>query len=398
MPWRIDSFKIDAFELVGERMRIDGYLSRTGVQVYDQGDGTVQREQRDASEVFHKDALASMRAMPVTIGHPLKEMVNGDNWQRYWVAHVGDDVRPALDGIHTQASIWIIDSQIKERIKSKDLTELSVGYYANIDDTPGRNDAGEDYDVRQINIRGNHLALLHDNEARGGPGCRLRLDANGNACYPEIVDNNLPLVRMQPTAKEKRMTVKFIVKADGYDHTVEAETDALAVALEKERDATNAKIDTLEKETTDLKADLAKITAERDDAKEKADQAEKAATEANSPSVIANVVDELIKVRDSARVVAGKDIEYPSDVQSIKTSALKAAGITEIDGTPIEEKGDAYIDARFDIELQNATQKQKKTDSLSKVRQEMNDNKDFQHHETFNLTGALHDRLSQKGN
>jgi len=89
--FRIDAARIDRFEMVGGRMRVDVFMSRTGVQEYDQGDGAVQREQRDASEVFAAESLASLRGMPVTVQHPRDTMVDGRNWRGLTHGLVGDE-------------------------------------------------------------------------------------------------------------------------------------------------------------------------------------------------------------------------------------------------------------------------------------------------------------------
>jgi len=327
MPFRLDRFRIDSHEFVGARLRVDGYLSRTGVQIYDQGDGTVQREQRDSTEVFAPDSLRSMHAMPVTVGHPATQMLDAANWKQLAHGHVGNDVRPAEDGAHTKASIWVMDSATQKRVIDKELCELSVGYFADLDETPGTNENGERYDARQINITGNHLALLKSDQARGGPGCRIRLDSLGNAQY----HTDQPAV--DPVKREKRMKLK--IRADGYDHEVEADTDSLAVALEKER--------TKQQEIVDgMKANLDQIKAKLDGEIEKAADLEAKLAEATDPEKIAAAADALAKIKADAIKVAGKEIPIEGTPHEIRCAALVARGVD------VSDKSDAYIEARFD--------------------------------------------------
>lgn len=340
MPYRIDRFTIDSHAMVGGRLRVDGYLSRTGVQVYDQGDGTVRREQRDATEVFADQALASFRAMPVTVGHPARGMVDAASWRALTHGHVGDDPRPAEDGRHTKASIWVLDAETQRRVQSRDLTELSVGYFAELDETPGVNADGEHYDARQTSIRGNHVALLPPGNARGGPTCKIRLDAAGNATTE--------------TERDRRSSMKFKVRADGYDHEVEATTDALVTALEKERTATSATTTGLEKRLDEA---LAKLDAELARSK---DLAEKLAT-ALDPALVAAAAKELEKVRSDARAIAGRDVEGTTAAE-IRVSALRARGV-DTTGKSVD-----YIDARFDSMLDHTPR-----NDLSQARRAVSD-------------------------
>ena len=369
MPFRLDRFTIDSHELVGQRLRVDGFLSRTGVQIYDQGNGTIRREQRDASEVFSGDALASLRAMPITIGHPSNVMLDSSNWRSLSHGHVGDDVRPADDGVHTTASLWILDGSTQKSVIDGELTELSVGYFAELDETPGVNDRGERFDARQINIRGNHLALLRgtgSDRARGGPGCKIRLDSNGNASYDVEIGRD----------PEERKKMKLKIRADGYDHEVEADSDVLAVALEKERKSAQEIVDGMKKTIDELKA---KLDAEADKAKDLEAKLDSA------PKLTSDVIDAAIQLRKDAELVAGKDLE--SDLDGLKRAALEAKGVD------LEGRSDAYVEARFDAELEIA--KARPGTNLAegrKIQVEDSDDDDV-----ISLANILSDRLAGEG-
>jgi len=368
MPFRLDRFHIDKREFVGSRLRVDGYLSRTGVQSYDQGDGTTRREQRDAGEVFSKESLASFRGMPVTIQHPPQQMLDADNWRALAHGHVGDDVREAEDGQHTKASIWILDSAAQRRVSDKELVELSVGYFADLDETPGTNDKGEQYDARQIGIRGNHLALLKADQARGGRGCRL--DSQGNARYDEPAD---------PAREKAKMNFK--IKADGYDHEVEADTDSLTVALDKERTKRTKIHD-------ELQAHLDEIKAKLDAEIEKVQDLDGKLKVALDPKTMADSVDAMIKIRTDSRKVAGKEIELKGTRTEIMTAALTARGID------VADKSDAYIEARFDAALEAAPT----ADHLADARRTVVGSPDeiIEDDNIIDLAGCLRDKLAGK--
>lgn len=146
-------------------------IARTGEQVYGEGetplevgdDGTVVIT-RDESEVFRKETLASFEGKPITITHP-EEFVDPENWS-VLAKGVMQNVRRG-DGKDSQsvlADILITDSMAIELVESG-LREVSCGYEAEYVQTEkGRG--------KQINIIGNHLALVR--EGRAGPNFAIK--------------------------------------------------------------------------------------------------------------------------------------------------------------------------------------------------------------------------------
>ena len=319
MVRRLAIFRIDSVERVGERYRVEGYLARTGVQVYRDG-ASERREYRPPEEVFSADALASFRGMPVTIHHP-RGLVTPRTWKRVAVGHVGDDVTKADDDKHVRASIWLQDAKAIAAVEDGTLVELSVGYTAKLDMEPGETPEGERYDAVQRDIFGNHVALLEQGKARGGATVALRLDS---------------WVNSPPDGEEGSM--KFLIRADGRDYEVEAPDRSVADAIEKEReriereakeraDALEAKRDALAKELEEAKAKLDAVEKERERA-ELEELAEKA------------------RKLDKAFKLDEKD-----DASTIRRRALAAIDV-DVDG-----KSDAYVEARFDVELERADSK-----------------------------------------
>lgn len=153
---------------------MDGALTRTGVFSYVLGDGTTRREYRPPEEVFAPASLASYAGATVTDGHPA-EFVDATNWRTVAVGHVP---APGIqDGIHVVAPIVIQDAAMLAMVDSGDRTEISNGYLADLDPTPGVSPEGEPYDAIQRGIVINHVALLPPGTARAGSTARLRLDA-----------------------------------------------------------------------------------------------------------------------------------------------------------------------------------------------------------------------------
>lgn len=156
------------------RRTSDGYLvagakvARVGVQKYKGHEvGRPQMDSvvlyRPAEEVFHRDALASMANKPVTLTHP-RRMVDARSWAKVAKGISGTDV--VRDGDFVRVPLMLTDAATIDAFEKDGIKELSVGYMADIDWTPGKTPSGEHYDGVQRAIRANHHALVP--VARGG--------------------------------------------------------------------------------------------------------------------------------------------------------------------------------------------------------------------------------------
>ncbi len=127
---------------------------------------TPVRVYRPPAEVFDPASMASFAGKPVTLDHPAA-MVDSATWRGVAVGHSGQGV--VRDDGHVAADLVITDAAAVARAEGG--SELSNGYWADFDFTPGVTPEGEPYDAVQRNIRGNHIALVA--EGRCGPGCAL---------------------------------------------------------------------------------------------------------------------------------------------------------------------------------------------------------------------------------
>lgn len=246
----------------------DGYLvafpraARTGIQVYRGGE--VGRPSMDSvkvyrpeSEVFHKDAMASATFRPITMNHP-PEMVDAENWRKYAAGQVGGDV--ARDGEYLRLSVMLMDREAVRDVKDG-RRELSLGYTAELDWTPGTTPDGEAYDAVQREIRVNHLAVV--DAARGGS----KLNLYGDASMKTILVDGVSL-QMDETAAA--VVQRALDAANAKVTALQKQVDAFGEKEEEEEkkdkkakdslDAANAKITTLESELKDAR-DPAKIDA-----------------------------------------------------------------------------------------------------------------------------------------
>lgn len=166
--------------------RFDAVLGRVGVMKYRNADGTIRRELRPPDEVFSRATMQSAWAAVVTDMHPPTEdaFVHPGNVKQYAVGHCGDSVR--RDGALMRGSLVVQDGEVVSLIAKGERKELSPGYFAINDATPGRWNGkeygphvldGEEYDVVQRGILYNHVALLPPGKGRQGASVALQLDS-----------------------------------------------------------------------------------------------------------------------------------------------------------------------------------------------------------------------------
>lgn len=332
----------DAALVAGTRRTADGYLvadariARTGIQEYagyevGMADRAVVRVYRPEASVFDKASMASMAHRPVTMGHP-NEAVTADTWKRVSVGQTGDEV--AKDGDHVRVPMVVMDAEAIRQVEAG-TRELSVGYTADLAFESGTTPDGQHYDAIQKNIRGNHVAIV----ARGRAGAKARI---GDAADPW---GDAP--RHTNDRKDVNMTDPVKTRTVLIDGLSVETTDAGAQALEK-----------LQKTIADKEAALA--TKDADHAKALATKdAEIAKKDAEIDDLKGKVLDAAAL---DAKVQARSDLisKAKAIVSDVKTEGLtdaeirKAVVSAKLGDKAIDGKGEAYIDARFDILAEDA--------------------------------------------
>ena len=317
-------------------------VARLGVQVYYTEDGRTVREFRPAEEVFKDESLASYQGKPMTLDHVF---VNSENAKEVVVGSVTGKAEPL--GSSVVAPIVVYDNTAIQEAMAGNAKELSVGYSAILDETPGWGDpiTGEyvlksdgdqfdapegwqEFDAIQRDIKVNHLAMVY----RGRAGiAKLNMDGEQENPYTTDVDIN---------KEDKQEMVK--IKLDG------AQEFEVAPEIASHIEALNAKADTAIAERDALKAKVDAMPAEIEAAVAKA--------KADADALAA-----LVAVAAEAGVKA----------DGLDAKGIKVAYVKEISGLDVSEKSDAYIDAAFDIakesdkmaEVRKATTASDKSDS-----------------------------------
>ncbi len=174
-----DVARYDRGEVKGEAFITDeGYIkanaivTRTGVFLYKNPDGTIRKELRHPDEVFKTDSLESMKMIPVTNGHPEERLVSAENSKRLAIGYTGETI--TLDGEFVLSNLMITDLSSVIDITEKNRKELSLGYTVDLIPEEG-NYNDQPYNFRQTNIKYNHLSIV-DN-ARAGSEARIALDS-----------------------------------------------------------------------------------------------------------------------------------------------------------------------------------------------------------------------------
>ncbi len=309
-------------------------LTRAGVFVYRNPDGSERREWRPLAEVQREDTIASLRGAPLTVRHPAPGRIDPQNHDRYSRGHVGDDVR--MDGAKTAATIY---AQGKEAIDAigKGWRQVSCGYDARkMEHTPGivpegEPDAGQRYDAIQRDIFYNHVALVP--KGRAGDEVRLRLDAAGD-CLREDED----------------MTKIEII--GGTEYEVGTPAHAAARTRQDAADAASAaELVKLRNDAAETKGALAAATARlatlEAESKQRADEAERVGVLAKAQPIMGKewkadgldngqiIAAVIAKVHPSIRLDAEPEASRPAFIKGLWAS-LPAA--TRTDAAPTGRK------------------------------------------------------------
>lgn len=284
-------------------LRIKARFSRTGVQTYRMADGSQRRELRPPEEVFSDAALASIRGAAVTDLHPEAGMVTPETWS---VLAKGVAYSAAADpeGRFTAGEVDVNDAALIALVEAKERVEVSLGYLAEYDPTPGVWE-GEAYDGIQRKLQINHVALGPEGWGRAGPEVRLRVD-----CASAIGVQMATTDTSKPAAPASTSQNRDTHRIDGIDF--EAGSASHVSAVEK-----------ILAERKDLRDTVAKLTAERDEAVKQAD--------ANDPKTLADRVSARVDLITTARrtplgssYLADKKDQAAASDDSIILAALKA--------------------------------------------------------------------------
>ena len=160
-------------------MLVDAYITRPGVFVYRDADGSTRRELRPRDEVYSTESLASAARKPTTLNHPMTEdgepvKVVATNARAYATGTASESIWVDKEADMVRTTLTILDADHIAAIQAG-MHEQSCGYSCEIDETSGEDPEFGEYDVIQRLIRYNHIATVM--RGRAGRQVRLRADA-----------------------------------------------------------------------------------------------------------------------------------------------------------------------------------------------------------------------------
>jgi hypothetical protein len=374
-----DRIKVPTQRIITDagQMIVPCAFARTGTQLYTAGQlGLVDEDpnkiitvHRTEDEVFDTESMNSFRSAPVTIGHPKDAegkpiSVTIDNASELQVGIL--EGQPTRDEDLLAGVLVLTDKKAIEVLD--EASELSAGYKCDI--------ALVDDKYYQTNIRANHIAIV--DKGRAGSSCRISdeadvlIEALEDEAKKEIVDS----IGAGSETKVTSTTMLTIMARAISDAHVSLE------ASNKELSEVNAKV-----------VELAAVVETHDEiiqGKDKEIAEGKVALE-DAIKINDEAVVERCEVIDKARFIADLKDFGDKSITDIKTLVI-ADQLPDLD---LKGKDAAYIDARFDVLMEDA----EKETPMSRVLRE-HTSKDVKTEKKVNIVDEARAKMieRQKGN
>jgi len=331
MVQRTDKIQLDSFARDGSTgfLVLDAKPTRAGVFKYRNTDGSIRSELRHPDEVFKADSMNSLKNKPLTDTHPIAGKITTQNSKNLMVGMVtGDIIKTDDDYLSTK--ITVTDAETISKIESGKQVELSCGYDLDLIEESGTYN-GEHYDAIQKNIKYNHVASVKS--GRAGAKARIYCDSADDAA---TIDFDIKLDEEEP------MTIKTLIamsvaaatigkdfKVDSIDFKIDEELQPLIKPLLDRNDA--------------LLSHAIKLQENLDAAQGTIDELKTKADVQIAPEAMNALVSERADILGVAGHVGLKDFAGKDN-----TEIKKLVVCAKNDGLNLDEKSDAYVEARFD--------------------------------------------------
>jgi hypothetical protein len=336
---RYDTYSVDALappqRLPNGWLRVEGRISRVGIQEYQDADGRTHFEFRPPEEVFDPESMRSFEMVPMTNTHPT-QLLDAQSARMHSVGSVGQDLR--RDGDWLAAPLMITDAMAIAAAE-RGRAELSCGYECELDPTPGTYQ-GQRYDSVQRRIRGNHVALV--DEARAGHDARLRLDGSDAAMI--VSDRGFT----HSDTRSVKMPQTIVIDGKRIELT-----DANVALIQSTLDAKQTQLDQAiqGKRAAELVALQFKLRLDDDDPDGDGDDDEEMDDAAECPQC--GGAGKMVKAGDDDAMI-GCDM-------CDGTGKIKSSSLGEFGGEVEDDDDDAYDDLKKDVdelEVEQETEKE----------------------------------------
>lgn len=212
----------------------------------------------------------------------------------------------------------ITDKDLIADVKDKKLTEVSAGFFCDLDDTLAGELEGVPYDATQKNIFLNHVAVVENGRCSIDDGCGIGLDAKKYPVPSDLVDKIKAAIARAKAMKDKSLynLLKELLKG---------------VSVKKDSGEGEAKTPVPNVDAINLvkiKDAFAELTAERNLLKDKLDEMDKAEKDAIIAKLISKpdsetkeelsvlTLDVLQKKLDMVEAAQAKRLSVPDSSQS----------------------------------------------------------------------------------
>jgi hypothetical protein len=307
---------------------VDALVAKVGIVSRYDYELNIQRNEYVSEEaLFHTDSLETLKNLPVTQYHPeidgkriLIDETNTLDFQRGF--SIGNPEKYIDNNeIYLKIPIMIQDKQVIEDVLNNITPEISLGY-TSIDINDNGTFKGKEYNFKQTNRINNHIALERNGVNRSGSDVRVKTDSKEEYFYLDKED-------------KKKMKMKLDSK--------EFEVDEVGhLLLESKFKADSNKIAELEKSNKELKEKLDSQEAVIDEQKETITKLDSYKLKVQSQ--------EKESLFSAVKPILGEDYKFDSktEIEIKKDVLLKIK--PDLD---LKQKTDSYIEARYDVVLEN---------------------------------------------
>ncbi|MCP3683872.1 MAG: DUF2213 domain-containing protein, partial [bacterium] len=204
---------------------------------------------------------------------------------------------------------------------------------------------GMPYDIRQTNIKYNHLAIV--DTGRAGAVASINLDS----------DDAVLIIDEQNIIEEvKEMSELKTINLDSVDYQADIAVINALKEAEKNLDSVNIELE-------NGKENFTKLQANFDSQKDKIDQLEKEISESKNLDAdeIKNLVNARVELVSTAKGILDEEKNL-DDMEDIEIK--KAVILARFPSANLDEKDSVYIDARFDSALEIEVDKTSNTKTV----------------------------------
>ena len=284
------------------------------------------------------DSLAESRSLRSLEGVPV--VIDQHTWIEDAQAQAGIIVgyvigAPVVEEPYLLADLIITDRVAIDKIKARQVSEVSSGYDADGVPEPGEYD-GQRYVGRQTQIRYNHVALLPAGGGRGGHDVRILNTKPTQPKQQEAVMADPIRVRLR---NGKTIQVMNEEDAQAVEEIEQASENAGADASRLE--GLLAELETITAAKDEADANYTRVTGELQSIKEQLEAA-------MSPAAVETAAQDIVNQREEATQVMNCQT-LPDDMKALSGNALRAEVVTRVrarNGLP-EIPADKLADANF---------------------------------------------------